>query len=115
MAGIKADKEMMAKGELDSLLKENGETQPKPVWKDRMFALIILMLVNIVFWACFEQAGTSLTLFADRNVDRLIFGWEMPASMTQFFNPAFHCNLWLNFLSNVVKAFQNWKKTQVFQ
>ena len=89
MAGIKADKEMMAKGELDSLLKENGETQPKPVWKDRMFALIILMLVNIVFWACFEQAGTSLTLFADRNVDRLIFGWEMPASMTQFFNPLF--------------------------
>ena len=47
------------------------------------------MLVNIVFWACFEQAGTSLTLFADRNVDRLIFGWEMPASMTQFFNPLF--------------------------
>jgi POT family proton-dependent oligopeptide transporter len=59
------------------------------VWRDRMIALIIFMVINIAFWACFEQAGTSLTLFADRNVDRSIFGWEMPASMTQFFNPFF--------------------------
>jgi len=59
------------------------------IWKDRMIALVIFMLINIIFWACFEQAGTSLTLFADRNVDREIFGWLMPASMTQFFNPAF--------------------------
>tara|TARA_B110000285_G_scaffold235541_1_gene317943 strand:- start:5594 stop:7078 length:1485 start_codon:yes stop_codon:yes gene_type:complete len=59
------------------------------IWKDRMIALIIFMLINITFWACFEQAGTSLTLFADRNVDREIFGWFMPASMTQFFNPFF--------------------------
>lgn len=58
-------------------------------WKDRMISLLIFMVINIVFWACFEQAGTSLTLFADRNVDRSIFGWEMPASMTQFFNPFF--------------------------
>ncbi len=60
-----------------------------PVQRDRIFVLMILMVFNVVFWACFEQAGTSLTLFADRNVDRMIFGWEMPASMTQFFNPAF--------------------------
>ena len=59
------------------------------VWRDRMIALIIFMIINIAFWACFEQAGTSLTLFADRNVDRSILGWEMPASMTQFFNPFF--------------------------
>lgn len=59
------------------------------VWRDRMIALIIFMVINIAFWACFEQAGTSLTLFADRNVDRSVFGWEMPASMTQFFNPFF--------------------------
>ncbi len=59
------------------------------IWKDRMIALVIFMVINIIFWACFEQAGTSLTLFADRNVDREIFGWLMPASMTQFFNPAF--------------------------
>ena len=89
MSGLKADKELMASNQVDGLIKKMGITTPTPVWRDRMFALIILMLVNIVFWACFEQAGTSLTLFADRNVDRHIFGWEMPASMTQFFNPAF--------------------------
>jgi POT family proton-dependent oligopeptide transporter len=60
-----------------------------PEWKDRMIALIIFMVINIIFWACFEQAGTSLTLFADRNVDREIMGWIMPPSMTQFFNPFF--------------------------
>jgi len=59
------------------------------VWRDRMIALVIMMVVNVIFWACFEQAGTSLTLFADRNVNREIFGWLMPASMTQFFNPFF--------------------------
>lgn len=71
-AGAKADRE-----------------QGTGIWRDRMIALIVFMVINIAFWACFEQAGTSLTLFADRNVDRNIFGWEMPASMTQFFNPAF--------------------------
>jgi POT family proton-dependent oligopeptide transporter len=60
-----------------------------PIWRDRMIALVIFMVINVVFWACFEQAGTSLTLFADRNVSREIFGWTMPASMTQFFNPLF--------------------------
>ena len=72
MAGIKEDRQ-----------------EGTAIWKDRMIALIIFMVINIAFWACFEQAGTSLTLFADRNVDRMIFGWEMPASMTQFFNPFF--------------------------
>lgn len=69
--------------------KEADLAEEKPVWKDRMWALIVFILINITFWACFEQAGTSLTLFADRNVDREILGWIMPASMTQFFNPAF--------------------------
>ncbi len=60
------------------------------VQRDRIIVLIILMVFNVVFWACFEQAGSSLTLFADRNVDRNVFGlFEMPASQTQFFNPAF--------------------------
>ncbi len=68
---------------------EADTTEKVKVWKDRMIALIIFMIINVAFWACFEQAGTSLTLFADRNVDRDILGWTMPASMTQFFNPFF--------------------------
>lgn len=59
------------------------------VQRDKIFVLLILMFFNVVFWALFEQAGSSLTIFADKNVDRMIFGFEMPASMTQFFNPAF--------------------------
>ena len=59
------------------------------IYGERMIALVIFMVINVVFWACFEQAGTSLTLFADRNVNRDILGMTMPASMTQFFNPAF--------------------------
>lgn len=85
MAGAKADKEIVSANALDP----SSGTTGKPVWKDRMIVLIIFMLINVTFWAFFEQAGTSLTLFADRCVDRFIFGWEMPASMTQFFNPFF--------------------------
>ena len=69
-------------------IKEDAIEKTK-IWRDRMIALVLFMVINIVFWACFEQAGTSLTLFADRNVNREIFGWLMPASMTQFFNPFF--------------------------
>ncbi len=76
---------MIAAGANQDKIDNNGGK----IWRDRMIALVIFMVINIVFWACFEQAGTSLTLFADRNVNRAIFGWIMPASMTQFFNPAF--------------------------
>ncbi len=57
----------------------------------RMIVFIILCLLNIIFWSLFEQAGTSLTLFADRNVDREAFLgiWDMTAGQTQFFNPFF--------------------------
>ncbi|MDD3979735.1 MAG: oligopeptide:H+ symporter, partial [Proteiniphilum sp.] len=60
------------------------------ILRDRMIIFIILCLFNILFWALFEQAGSSLTLFADRNVDRNVFGiFEMTAGQTQFFNPFF--------------------------
>ncbi|MFN5370230.1 MAG: peptide MFS transporter [Bacteroidia bacterium] len=59
------------------------------VLRDRMIVLILLMFFNIVFWACFEQAGSSLTLFADRNIDRTVMGTEIGAATTQFFNPFF--------------------------
>lgn len=60
------------------------------ILRDRMIIFIILCLFNIIFWALFEQAGSSLTLFADRNVNRSVFGlFEMTAGQTQFFNPFF--------------------------
>jgi POT family proton-dependent oligopeptide transporter len=60
------------------------------ILRDRMIIFIILCFFNILFWALFEQAGSSLTLFADRNVDRNLFGIiELTAGQTQFFNPFF--------------------------
>ena len=56
---------------------------------DRMILFIILCIFNIVFWALFEQAGTSLTVFADVNVNRNVFGFELTAGNTQFFNPLY--------------------------
>ncbi|MGC6751691.1 MFS transporter, partial [Escherichia coli] len=45
---------------------------------------------NVVFWTLFEQAGSSLTLFADRNTNLSIFGWfTMTAGQTQSFNALF--------------------------
>ncbi|MBC3757140.1 peptide MFS transporter [Hyunsoonleella sp. SJ7] len=38
--------------------------------RDRLFALTVLILFSVIFWALFEQAYTSLNLFADRALDR---------------------------------------------
>ncbi|WP_017666802.1 peptide MFS transporter [Sandarakinorhabdus sp. AAP62] len=55
-----------------------------------MLAAIVLIVFNVVFWTLFEQAGSSLTLFADRNTDKSIFGlFEISAGQTQFFNAIF--------------------------
>ena len=55
-----------------------------------MTAAIILIVFNVFFWTLFEQAGSSLTLFADRNTDRSVFGlFTLSAPQTQNFNPIF--------------------------
>jgi POT family proton-dependent oligopeptide transporter len=55
--------------------------------KQRITVIFILAFFVIFFWGAFEQAGASLTLFADRQTERTIFGWEMPASYFQSVNP----------------------------
>ena len=57
--------------------------------RDRLVVVLLLCLFSMVFWAFFEQAGSSINLFTDRNVDRSFFGWEIPASVFQSVNPAF--------------------------
>ena len=52
----------------------------------RMAVIITLAVFNIVFWAGFEQAGGTFSLFAKNNTDRMMFGWEMPASWFQNVN-----------------------------
>jgi POT family proton-dependent oligopeptide transporter len=55
-----------------------------------MLAAMVMITFNVVFWTLFEQAGSSLTLFADRNTDLSFFGlFSINAGQTQFFNAAF--------------------------
>lgn len=57
--------------------------------KKKIGAIALLLLFSAVFWSGFEQAGSSLNLFAERYTDRMIGGWEMPASFLQSVNPMF--------------------------
>lgn len=55
-----------------------------------MLAAMVMIVFNVVFWTLFEQAGSSLTLFADRNTDLSVFGlFSLSAGQTQFFNAFF--------------------------
>ncbi len=55
-----------------------------------MGAATVLIVFNVAFWTLFEQAGSSLTLFADRNTDlRIMDGLVLTAGQTQFFNAFF--------------------------
>jgi POT family proton-dependent oligopeptide transporter len=54
-----------------------------------ILVIVILSLFSVMFWAFFEQAGTSMTLFTDRHVDRTVLGWEIQTSMFQAVNPLF--------------------------
>jgi POT family proton-dependent oligopeptide transporter len=57
---------------------------------EMMLAAMVLIVFNVVFWTLFEQAGSSLTLFADRNADRSIFGlFTLSAPQVQQFNSMF--------------------------
>lgn len=55
----------------------------------RMAVIFWLFLLVAVFWSGFEQAGTSLNLFARDLTDRTVFGMEIPASTLQSINPLF--------------------------
>ncbi|CAM5784486.1 MULTISPECIES: peptide MFS transporter [Brevibacillus] len=57
--------------------------------KQRTAVIVILACFVVFFWAGFEQAGSSLTLYTDLFVDRTIGGWEVPTSWFQSLNPLF--------------------------
>lgn len=55
--------------------------------RSRIIVIYVAAFFVIFFWSAFEQAGASLTLFADKQTDRNIFGFEMPAAWFQSVNP----------------------------
>jgi POT family proton-dependent oligopeptide transporter len=60
-----------------------------PVERKRIIVIVWLFLLAAVFWSGFEQAGSSLNLFAESLTDRNILGWEMPTTWLQNINPIF--------------------------
>ena len=57
--------------------------------KAQFISLIVLMLFTIPFWVCFEQAGSSLTLFAQYLTNRNFLDYEIPTGYFQSLNPLF--------------------------
>lgn len=57
--------------------------------RKKIGVIAALFVFSAIFWSGFEQAGSSLNLFAERYTDRLMFGWEMPASWLQSVNAFF--------------------------
>jgi POT family proton-dependent oligopeptide transporter len=51
--------------------------------------IVILILFSIIFWACYEQAGSSFTLFARDFTNRSVFGFVFPAGWFQTNAPLF--------------------------
>ena len=69
-----------------SILADSSLTRQE---RKQICIIFILAFFVIFFWAAYEQAGASLTFFADEQTDRWIGGWEMPASYFQSFGAVF--------------------------
>lgn len=61
--------------------------QLDPSDRERVMALIILCSVTILFWAVYEQQGNTLQLWSDEKTDWTFFGFQLPSSLYQSFNP----------------------------
>jgi len=57
--------------------------------RKRIGAIIVLFVFATLFWVGFEQAGSSLNLFADQYTNNVIFGWSFPSSWYQSVEPVF--------------------------
>lgn len=72
--------------------QEEKEAMDKPltkIEKDRVIVLFISFLLVIVFWGAFEQAGGLMNIYASEKTNRMLMGWEVPASWFQALNAMF--------------------------
>lgn len=65
----------------------NVSTEDKKIERQRITVIFILTFFVIFFWAGFEQAGSSMTLYTDKYINRSLFGWEIPTTFFQSVNP----------------------------
>ena len=57
--------------------------------RQRVFVIFLLFLGAAMFWSGFEQAGSSMNIYARDLTDRVFFGWEVPTTWLQSVNPVF--------------------------
>jgi POT family proton-dependent oligopeptide transporter len=57
-----------------------------PVERSRLYIIAVFFVAAALFWSVFEQAGTTLNLFADRSTANVIFGRAFPSSWWQSLN-----------------------------
>ncbi|WP_309124554.1 oligopeptide:H+ symporter [Arthrobacter sp.] len=57
--------------------------------RKRVYSFIPLFIASAAFWALFQQQFTVVAIYADRSLDRNLFGWTMPPSFVQSINPIF--------------------------
>lgn len=82
---------------------EEKEAMKRPLTKfekDRVIVLFISFMLVIVFWGAFEQAGGLMNIYAKENTNRMLLGWEIPASWFQSLNAMF-----IIFLGTTVAAY----------
>jgi proton-dependent oligopeptide transporter, POT family len=60
-----------------------------PAERNRLYAIGVLFLAASLFWSVFEQAGSTLNLFAERNTRNELAGWPFPSSWYQSLNSMF--------------------------
>jgi POT family proton-dependent oligopeptide transporter len=60
-----------------------------PVERRRLYVIGVFFLAAALFWSEFEQAGSTLNLFADRNTRTSLFGFDFPSSWFQSANAIF--------------------------
>jgi POT family proton-dependent oligopeptide transporter len=57
--------------------------------RSRAAAILVLFAASAVFWGAYEQAGSTLNLFGERNTNRYILGYQFPAGWFQWLEPLF--------------------------
>jgi amino acid/peptide transporter len=72
-----------------SVNPETREVLDEKQEKQRISVIFILLIFAVFFWAGFEQAGSSLSLYTDKYIDRSIGSFEIPTSWFQSVNPLF--------------------------
>ena len=55
--------------------------------RKKIVLIVVLFFGAAFFWSGFDQAGSSFNIFAKEYTDRIILGWEYPASWLQVLNP----------------------------